>query len=539
HEPAPARREVPAQQHDPAGREVPAQQYEPTRRYDPAARSRESAPPPPAWAHPLPAPPPQAPTRPLEGAGHGPAQPSGPAAHLPAATQPAPQGLGRPAQQTQPPGQAAQFPGPTRPLAGPGGQPYPAPPGQGPAAPSWQQGGAGTPPTWPGANGERPSRRGPLISGAAAAAVLVVAGGGYLIAQNLSGGPGGVTASGTPGPQLTPERYGPSTGRSADAGSDTPQGSASPGGQAGVASRPADPGATPPPATRQIKLPDSTITVHENDADPIKLTAYSLDYGKQVYIRHRGENVFLRTRSYFEYIVSDDGRMALATKTLYTRDHYSTVALVDRADNRSSTIKIAKAPVYPIYPQWSPDGTKVLVSLNKAVGDSSEGWGFAIVDIARKRAKVVHITEKDVGRWSYFWRGDGQAVGTWAIKGSTERIRFYDLNGTVLQTLLDVGSPLTVEGDDVSPAGTQFMTSCTGTDEICVWSANGEERARIPFASERLIGWYDEWHIAGWRKTDDGYEAVVFDFKGQVSRLLATAKAGEYKKQYLRYTRGV
>ncbi|MEO3812378.1 hypothetical protein ABGB17_25550 [Sphaerisporangium sp. B11E5] len=293
----------------------------------------------------------------------------------------------------------------------------------------------------------------------------------------------------------------------------------------------------PPAATRQIKLPGSTITVHENDADPIKLTAYSLDYGKRVYIRPWGKNSFDRTSKYFEYTVGAAGRTALGTNVTYTTDNYSTVALVDRTTSRSTTIKIAKAPVYPVYPQWSPDGSKILVSLNKAVGDSSEGWGFAIIDVARKTAKIVRITEKDVGRWSYFWRGDGQAVGTWALKDATERIRFYDLNGTVLQTLLDVGSPLTVESDDVSPDGTQFLTRCTGSDQVCVWSTDGEERARVPFESERLIGWYDDGHIAGWRKTGDAYEAVVFDFQGKVTRLLATANAGDYKKQYLRYTR--
>ena len=86
------------------------------------------------------------------------------------------------------------------------------------------------------------------------------------------------------------------------------------------------------------------------------------------------------------------------------------------------------------------------------------------------------------------------------------------------------------------------MTYCKATEkEICVWStaADGEAKARIPFETRRLIGWYDDRHIAGWRREGTGYEAVVIDFQGQVKRVLATsAKPAEYDKQFMRYTRG-
>ncbi|MEV7971498.1 hypothetical protein AB0O34_36740, partial [Sphaerisporangium sp. NPDC088356] len=381
----------------------------------------------------------------------------------------------------------------------------------------------------PGASGGRQGGRVPLIAAGVVAVALVLGGGGYLVVRSVTGDPGGGSsdagASRPAGSSGEPVRGTSSSPVSTP--SETPRTTAA----AGTAS-------APPAASRMIDLPGSSITIHESDADPIKLTFYSLDYGKRVYVRETGKNSFTKTRKYFEYTVSDDGRRAVGTDTLYTKDSYSTVSLVDRAGGRSTTIRMAKAPVYPTFPQWSPDGTKVLVTLNEAIGDITRGYGYAIIDIATRKAKVVHVKEKDVGRWSYFWRGDGRAVGTWALKGKTQRIRFYDLNGTVLQTLLDVGTPLTVEGDDVSPSGTRFITTCPGSGAlICVWTTDGQEKARVPFPTDRLIGWYDDQHIAGWRKKGGDYEAVVVDFQGNATRVLATAKAGEYKKQYLRYTR--
>jgi eukaryotic-like serine/threonine-protein kinase len=378
----------------------------------------------------------------------------------------------------------------------------------GPPPPAW----SGDPLTgrWVGAEATGPgvwSRPGrtPLIAAAAVAGVLVLGGGGYLVVQAATKDPGGVTTQ--------------PSGRTRD-----------PVAQAA---------SVPPAATRTIDLPGSSITIHENDSDPIKLTYYSLDNGERVYIRGKGENSFAKTNKYFDYTVSDDGRQAVGTDTVYTNDNYSTVSLVDRTSGTSTVVRMAKAPVFPTFPQWSPDGTKVLLTLNEAIGGTSKGYGYAILDVARRKARVVHVTENDVGRWSYFWRGDGRAVGTWTLNGKTQHIRFYDIDGTVLQTLLDVGTPLTVEGDDVSPSGTQFITTCPGgSAQLCVWTSDGRARARVSLPTDRLIGWYDDQHIAGWRKKGEDYEAVVVDFQGRATRVLATAKAGEYKKQYLRYTRG-
>lgn len=306
---------------------------------------------------------------------------------------------------------------------------------------------------------------------------------------------------------------------------------------------PADP--TPrapevPPATSTIKLPGSAITLHESDRDPIRLSAYGLDWDETLYVRKPGTERFAKNDKYFQYTVNAAGTQALATDRVYD-ESYAMVSIVDHGTGAASRVRITKAPVYPTLPQWSPDGRRGLVTLYRAVGDTSEEYGFAIIDVAAKKARVVRVKEKDAGTWSYFWRGDGRAVGTWALTGKTQRIRFYDLRGTVLQTLLDVGTPITVEGDDISPSGSFLLTYCKETKKkICVWSTGSDAPAKvqIPFETERLIGWYDDEHIAGWRRKGSGYEAVVFDFQGRTQRVLATTTdAKEYEKQFMRFTR--
>ncbi|MBB2912090.1 serine/threonine protein kinase [Streptosporangium becharense] len=300
-----------------------------------------------------------------------------------------------------------------------------------------------------------------------------------------------------------------------------------------------------PPADRKIKLPGSSLTVHESDKDPIKLASYTILTGQtnNLYVRKTDTDEFVKSDKYRHYTPNPAGTHALATDFYYSTDNYEVVTIVDHGTGAESKVKIAKSPVYGLYPYWSPDGTKGLLTLLEAGENNAppKPYGFAVIDVATKKAKVVRVKEKDVGDWAYFWRGDGKAIGTWAINGDTQRIRFYDPQGTILQTLLDAGTPLPVEAEEVNPSGTLIMTYCKGTEqEICTWStvADGEPKARIPFATKRVIGWYDDNHIVAWRKRGSVHEAVVIDFKGQVKRVLATStNAKEYEDQFMRYVR--
>ncbi|MFC7587619.1 hypothetical protein ACFQYP_30985 [Nonomuraea antimicrobica] len=129
-------------------------------------------------------------------------------------------------------------------------------------------------------------------------------------------------------------------------------------------------------------------------------------------------------------------------------------------------------------------------------------------------------------------------MGTW-VGG---RMKFYDLDGGLLRTLSGVGTPVWVEGDDLSPSGTRFLAHCTtaGTS-LCAHSSSGDdtEPVTIPVSTKRLIGWWDDDHVAVWRSKGAGYEAVVADLSGRVSRVLATAPSkAEFDKMALRFARG-
>ncbi|MEZ0075763.1 hypothetical protein ABH927_005139 [Planotetraspora sp. GP83] len=223
----------------------------------------------------------------------------------------------------------------------------------------------------------------------------------------------------------------------------------------------------------------------------------------------------------------------------YASSGLAAVSVVDRATGRSRTIETVKAPLYVSSPAWSPDHSKILLTvLSPVAGDKADGAGFVIVDVAAWRATFAKVTDPDVGEWSYFWRGDGRAVATWAATDAGEGIRFYGLDGAALTTLTNVGTPIEIAGDIVSPSGGLLLTRCPKTTaQVCAWTAGGAERARVPFSSERLIGWYDEDHIAGWRRAGDGCEIVVAGLDGTVVRRLATASTAAYKEVALRYTR--
>ncbi|MEU0479659.1 serine/threonine-protein kinase [Streptosporangium sp. NPDC006013] len=297
-----------------------------------------------------------------------------------------------------------------------------------------------------------------------------------------------------------------------------------------------------PPADQKIKLPATSITIHESDKDPIKLTSYNVWKGdvRHSYIRKAGTNAFVKDESHAYYRLNPAGTHALAVNRYYSSDNYEVVSIVDHKTGTKSEIKIAKRPTISLYPRWSPDGTKGLVTLFETIKENPRVYGYAIIDIATKKASVVRVTEKDIGDWSYFWRNDSRAVGAWAVTEDTKRIRFYDLRGTVLQTLLDVGDPIWVEGDHLNPSGTLMVTYCEETAEICLRStgADAKLQARIPFATGRILGWYDDRHIVAWRRQSAGYEALVVDFKGKVKRVLAASTDDkEYEDQVLSYTR--
>ncbi|MFI9551321.1 protein kinase domain-containing protein [Nonomuraea endophytica] len=310
-------------------------------------------------------------------------------------------------------------------------------------------------------------------------------------------------------------------------------------------SRPATPAPTtknptsPPAATKRFTLPGTVVTVEEHDDDPIKLVSYSADSGKRVYVRRPGADRFVLNRAYFEYALNTTGARALATDADYSSDGYSQVSIVEHVTGVKRTIKLTAAPVYPSAPRWSPDGRLGLFTLYKATDNDSIPYGYAILDIATGKPSVFQIKDINTSTYDYFWDGDGESVGNWA----NGDMRFFDLEGKpVARTLPDGGHPLWVESDVLSPSGTHYLAYCDEAgSSLCAKpvSGRGEARPPIPVQTNRLIGWWDEDHLAIWRVHAGGYQAVVVDMKGDTKRVLATApKKKDFDAMGFLYTRG-
>ncbi|MEU8398519.1 protein kinase [Nonomuraea sp. NPDC048892] len=384
----------------------------------------------------------------------------------------------------------------------PGPPPRPGPPQSGAAQPLPRPG----PPTWP----TRRRRTGWVVTAAVAGALTLVTAT-ALVAVRLSEGSGG--------------------------GGATPTSSAA----QVVTSAPATPPTTGPatthPATRSISLPGTSVRVEEHAGDPIELVSYTLDSGKRLYVRQPATGTFAADSRYFEYALDPRTGRALATDADYTTDGFATVSIVDHATGGKRLVRLSPRPVFPTTPRWSPDGRYGLVTLFKGTQDDTVEYGYGIIDVTYEKGRVFEIKEQGAGKWRFFWDAGGQAVGTWV----GDRMTFYDLNGRLLRTLTNVGAPVWVEGDDVSPTGTRFLAHCTrDATTLCARSTSGgdTDAVTIPFAAVRLIGWWDDEHLAVWRTKGGGYEAVVIDLKGQVSRVLATAaEKAEFDKMGFRFAR--
>ncbi|WP_084965618.1 serine/threonine-protein kinase [Thermoactinospora rubra] len=400
--------------------------------------------------------------------------------------------------------QAPPYP-PTGPAGyGPARHPAPAPPYR-PPGPAY----GGIPPT-------RPAQRRPvgwIVVSAVAAVVILVAV--VFVAVRLSRPSDGGAAQQTPTP--TAGTTTPTT--------PTPTPTPTPSPTPTVAAE-----GTP------IRLPGSAVTIRENEGDAIKLTSYSLDGSAKLYVRQPDTRTFRLNPRYFEYVLSPDGTRALATDVDYTSDGYAQVSVVEHRTGTRRAIKLSKAPVYPTQPRWSPDGRRGLVTLFRALDNGSVEYGYGILDLDAGTGRVFRVAEKGAGEWRFFWADDA-TVATW-VGG---RMKFYDLAGHAVRTHPAAGSPVWVEGQDVSPSGEYFLAHCDSSgNTLCAQPVSGGgEPITVPFASTRLIGWWDDAHIAGWVARGGAYEAVVVDLTGDVKRVLATAsKPAEFAKMGFRFSRG-
>jgi hypothetical protein len=129
-------------------------------------------------------------------------------------------------------------------------------------------------------------------------------------------------------------------------------------------------------------------------------------------------------------------------------------------------------------------------------------------------------------------------VATYFESGSTKGVRFYDLNGDVVRTLTDIGTPYNTSGGLFSPSGASMVTMCRdNTATTCVWdSVTGVEQTRFSSDCTKVLGWWDEKHVFCWTRTVGGNTSVaVVDLRGtQVRKLLDSTQSEDLGPYYTR-----
>ncbi|MGW0803113.1 protein kinase domain-containing protein [Nonomuraea sp. NPDC002799] len=383
----------------------------------------------------------------------------------------------------------------------------------------------------------RPARRGRtgwIVAGSAAGALTLAAAAAFVAVQvrELRG----AETTPTPSAALATTRSLPPPAPTTAQPSVSPSVSPSASSSASTPAPPATSG-TPAPTGGSIALPGTSVRIEERAGDPIRLASYTVSSAKRLYVRKHATGAFAADTRFFEYALDPKTNRALATDVDYSADFYATVSIIDHATGVRRVVELSRKPVFPTTPRWSPDGEHGLVTLYRGTANNTVEYGYGIIDVAAGTGRAFQVKEKGAGEWRFFWDAGGQAVGTW-VGG---KMKFYDLNGKHLRTLADAGSPVWVEGDDISPSGTRFLAHCTTAGaRICARSASGDDTPvlTVPFVSNRLIGWWDDDHLAVWRAKGAGYEAVVIDLAGRVGRVLATApKKAEFDTMGFRFSR--
>ncbi|MGV9304605.1 protein kinase domain-containing protein [Nonomuraea sp. NPDC003727] len=278
--------------------------------------------------------------------------------------------------------------------------------------------------------------------------------------------------------------------------------------------------AVPTQGLAKQRLLGTQALAYEHPDDPIKLTSYEI-YNKNSkewvnYARGALTGPFRRYGGNWETLLSPDGRYIAGRSKNYTSDRYDSVEITDRTTGSKTSVKTVKEPLISSIRAWSNDGSKILLNIEQSKGDDWLYLGFAIVDVATEKAKVVRIT----GKSSFGW--DGETSGVVAVHGSD--LRFFDAAGNRLRDATDIGELPVGTQDIFSPSGRSFATRCPDADsgELCVWdSTSGERLRKVSTPCDKLLGWYDETHLYCWELDNATKDRIqVVDFAGKEVRTL-------------------
>ncbi|GAB1821583.1 serine/threonine-protein kinase [Herbidospora sp. RD11066] len=303
------------------------------------------------------------------------------------------------------------------------------------------------------------------------------------------------------------------------------------------------PPAFPSPGPSPVTLADGVL--NEEPGDPLRLASYQASVSADAtaaFARSPNGAGFAQTGGDNHVtVISPDGRWTATIDELFvaTRDRLD-VEFTDRGSGRRFTVPTIASPLTAHHPTWSPDGTRLLLSLWITEGEAKDTapFGFLVVDPATRAATVVE-TANDADRELFLaasedvrpgalpafrWTPDGREVATGYLTPEGRfGVRFHDLTGRVARSFHWTGLPAGLSW--FSPDGQSFVTTqCEKRHVFCVWdSATGARRGGVPSAEgDGMIGWFDATHLMFSREKKGEYRADVIDFSGETTRTLVT-----------------
>ncbi|MFC4010726.1 protein kinase [Nonomuraea purpurea] len=291
--------------------------------------------------------------------------------------------------------------------------------------------------------------------------------------------------------------------------------------------------AVPQTGTRRT-LPGGAITHYENRADAIVLTSYEV-YDKSQedwvdYARGSLRGTFSKYAANWETIISPDGNLVASRGRKYSSDDFDFIVITDRRTDERSTIKTVKEPLISSIRAWSKDGSRILLNIEKKNRGDWDYLGFVIVDVAKKTAKQVDVSDSSVRQTAFGFDEDERGVVNAYGDERNRGLRFYDDRGQARRSLAGIGTLSAGTQDIFSPSGKTFVTNCPngGDNDHCIWDADSGDRLR-KFSSDcdKVLGFYDENHLFCWEQDNNTKDEVqVVDFDGRLLRKLLEVPRG-------------
>ncbi|MBG0830584.1 protein kinase [Planomonospora sp. ID67723] len=302
-------------------------------------------------------------------------------------------------------------------------------------------------------------------------------------------------------------------------------------------------GTMAPVATTAVRIPGTGITLREDRRDPWRVTSYQDNreypaWGPS-HVRATGGDAFERLGGRHHAVVSPGGSyVAISPEIKADFSDFDRIRIVDRSSGQETTVQTVRRPEQTRFPRWSPDGSRLLLTVLETVGWEEVGRdaGFVIVDAASRRARLVRVADDGDGPRPYAWGPDGTTVVQRAPGGSVD---VRNLDGTLVRTLRSVGEA-TPDDVAVTSVGAVVTTICPDkSGNVCLWDyVTGAKKATVPIAKGAVFGgWLGERNLLAVRpRGKDRKEVVMIDLRGDTVRVLADGPAAEIDGITLRYT---